>query len=102
MDIIKNGLVIIIANCKEFDAEINSGAIQLTDGTSHCVWNDGIDDKYIHQAIYITYNKSGSYRTIYWCIVGTEICRCYQKGKSKYTVQVSFTSWFKRQILFIW
>ena len=27
--------------------EINSGAIQLADGTSRCAWNDGADDKYV-------------------------------------------------------
>ena len=47
IDHIVNGLVTMIANCKEFRKEIDRGAVYLVDGTSRCAWNDGIDDKYV-------------------------------------------------------
>ena len=53
MDLIVNGLVTIIANCKEFRKEIDRGAVHLVDGTSRCAWNDGIDDKYVHSGYII-------------------------------------------------
>ena len=52
MDRINNGLLLIIANCKEFDDELDNGSIQLVDGTSHCAWKDGVDDKY-HPSGYV-------------------------------------------------